>query len=76
MLHTSVICASAMLPFFLSDFLPTSKFAMLMILILTGAIIGDLLLLPAILVSPLGQFVGRRRIAPTNISSISKLEKP
>ena len=52
MLHTSIICTGSMLPFFFSDFVPTSKFALLMILILGGAIVGDLLLLPAILQSP------------------------
>lgn len=59
MLHTSVICTGSMLPFFFSDFLPTSKFALLMILILSGAILGDLILLPAILQSPLGRLVGK-----------------
>ena len=49
-----------MLPFFFSDFLPTSKFAMLMILILGGAIVGDLLLLPAMLQSPFGRWIGDR----------------
>lgn len=52
MLHTSIICTGSMLPFFFSDFVPTSKFALLMILILGGAIVGDLFLLPALLQSP------------------------
>ncbi|MEZ6138823.1 MAG: MMPL family transporter [Pirellulaceae bacterium] len=54
MFHTTLICSAAMLPFFFSDFLPTSKFALLMILILSGAIVGDLVLLPALLLSPVG----------------------
>ncbi len=58
MLHTSIICTGSMLPFFFSDFLPTSKFALLMILILSGAIVGDLILLPAILQCPLGRSIG------------------
>lgn len=57
MLHTSIICTGSMLPFFFSDFVPTSKFALLMILILGGAIVGDLLLLPAILQS---RFFGKK----------------
>ena len=57
MLHTTLICAGSMLPFFLSDFLPTSKFALLMILILAGAILGDLLLLPALLQARWQRFV-------------------
>ncbi len=58
MLQTTLICSAAMAPFFFSDFLPTSKFALLMILILSGAIVGDLLLLPAILQSPWGRRIG------------------
>ncbi|MCC7339420.1 MAG: MMPL family transporter [Pirellulaceae bacterium] len=57
MLHTSIICTGSMLPFFFCDFVPTSKFALLMILILGGAIVGDLLLLPAILQS---RYFGQR----------------
>jgi hypothetical protein len=59
MLHTTLICTAAMLPFLFCDFLPTSKFALLMILILSGAIVGDLVLLPALLLSPL-----TRRLRP------------
>ncbi len=54
MLHTTLISASAMLPFFFTAFEPTSKFALLMILILSAAIIGDLVLLPALLLSRFG----------------------
>ena len=61
MLHTTLICTGAMLPFFFSDFLPTSKFALLMILILSGAILGDLILLPALLQGPLGKWIGKKR---------------
>ncbi|GAB5406944.1 MAG: MMPL family transporter [Aureliella sp.] len=60
MLHTTVICTAAMAPFLLCDFVPTSKFALLMILTLSGAILGDLILLPALLLSPLGRLVGKR----------------
>lgn len=56
--HTTLICTAAMSPFFLSEFLPTSKFAALMVLILLGAIVGDLLLLPALLQSPFGRWIG------------------
>ncbi len=63
MLHTTIISTGSMLPFFFSSFLPTSKFALLMILILTGAIIGDLVLLPALLQSSLGKWLGRGKTA-------------
>lgn len=61
MLHTSIICTGAMLPFLFCEFLPTSKFALLMILTLSGAILGDLILLPALLLSPLGTLVSKRK---------------
>ncbi|MEM8733225.1 MAG: MMPL family transporter, partial [Planctomycetota bacterium] len=61
-IHTTLICTAAMAPFFLSDFLPTSKFALLMILILAGAIIGDLILLPAFLQSPFGSWIGNQNL--------------
>jgi uncharacterized protein len=55
MLHTTLICCSAMLPFFFSTFEPTKKFALLMMLILLSAILADLLYLPALLQSRLGR---------------------
>ncbi|HBE70556.1 MAG TPA: hypothetical protein DDW52_20615 [Planctomycetaceae bacterium] len=61
MLNTTFICTASMLPFLFSEFLPTSKFALLMILMLLGAIIGDLIMLPAILLSPLGKFIGQTK---------------
>ncbi len=67
MLHTTVICTGAMAPFLFCDFIPTSKFALLMILTLFGAILGDLILLPALLLSPIGKLVGK----PTALSEKS-----
>ncbi len=66
MLHTTWICAASMLPFFFSDFLPTSKFASLLILILLGAIAADLVVLPALLLTPLGRCLdgGKRLRSP------------
>jgi formate hydrogenlyase subunit 3/multisubunit Na+/H+ antiporter MnhD subunit len=40
--------------FALSTFVPTQRFGALMFTLLTGALIGNLLLLPAVLTSPLG----------------------
>jgi uncharacterized protein len=68
MLHTTLICAGSMLPFFFSDFLPTSKFALLLILILVGAILGDLILLPALLQSRLGSWIGQAPGAQRSIT--------
>ena len=56
MLQTSVICGFGMLPFMFSAFGPVSRFAGGMISLLAAALIGDLIILPAILASPLGRF--------------------
>jgi uncharacterized protein len=57
MLHTTLISCTAMLPFMFSEFIPTGQFAKLMVVMLVGAIFGDMVILPAILLSPLGRFV-------------------
>jgi len=62
MFHTTLICTGAMLPFLFCEFLPTGKFALLMILILTGALLSDLILLPGILCSSMGRWLGGRQL--------------
>ena len=57
MIHTTLISCVSMAPFLLAEFLPTQQFAELMIVMLSIAIIGDLILLPALLLSPLGSFI-------------------
>ncbi len=46
--------------FALSQFTPTQRFGYLMVTLLTSALVGNLLLLPALLASPLGGLFGRR----------------
>lgn len=60
MIHTSVISCIAMAPFLFAEFLPTQQFAKLMIVMLSFAVIGDLILLPALLLSSIGTFVVAR----------------
>ncbi|MEZ6044142.1 MAG: MMPL family transporter [Planctomycetaceae bacterium] len=55
MMQTTLICGLGMLIFSLSDFVPTSRFAWMMLYLLSAALIGDLILLPALLLSPLGR---------------------
>jgi len=57
MIHTTLISCVSMMPFLLADFIPTQQFAKLMIVMLSGTILGDLVLLPALLLSPLGKMV-------------------
>jgi len=55
MIHTMLISCCSMLPFLLAEFNPTRQFAMLMIAMMSSSILGDLVLLPALLLSPLGR---------------------
>jgi hypothetical protein len=55
MIHTTLVCACALLVFSLSSFMPIRRFAWLMASLLFVALLGDLILLPAILVSPIGK---------------------
>lgn len=55
MVHTMLISCCSMLPFLLAEFNPTKQFATLMIAMMSSSILGDLVLLPALLLSPLGR---------------------
>lgn len=59
MIDTSLICCFGVAPFLLSVFMPTFNFAMLLIVMLLAAIVGDLILLPALLAGPLGILLQR-----------------
>ncbi len=65
MMHTTLISCVSMMPFLLADFIPTQQFAKLMIVMLSGAIVGDLVLLPALLLSPLGTVIKASRAVAT-----------
>ncbi|QDT41897.1 MMPL family protein [Gimesia alba] len=56
MIQTSLICGLGLLVFAFSNFVPTSRFAWMMFGLLFMAILGDLIVLPALLLSPLGRF--------------------
>jgi len=63
MIHTTVVCGFSLLVYALSDFLPTRRFAYLMFAMLAVALVGVLVLLPAMMASPVGHFfspAGRR----------------
>jgi predicted RND superfamily exporter protein len=54
--QTTIICGVGMLVFGLSGFVPVSRFAILLCIILVTSLIGAVVALPAILFSPLGRF--------------------
>ena len=65
MLLSSLICGLAPLVFYFSDFLPASRFALMMLLLLAIAVVGDLVLLPALVVGPAGKLFERQYRRPT-----------
>lgn len=55
MIQTSLVCGLGLLMFSLSSFVPIARFAWLMFALLTVALVCDLILLPAMLIGPLGR---------------------
>lgn len=54
MIDTSLICGLGVTPFLFGVFMPTAKFAALLMVMLMTALPGDLILLPAMLAGPVG----------------------
>lgn len=63
MLQTSVICGLGLLVFVVSPFAPVSRFARVMSTLLMLALLGDLVLLPSLLVGPLGRWFEPRHMS-------------
>ena len=61
MVQATLICGGGMLIFVFSNFLPISRFAWMMAILLTIALFGDLALFPALLNGPVGRFFSPRR---------------
>ena len=59
-LQTAVICGIGMLVFTASGFAPTRRFAWMLAVLVALALVGDLLVLPALLAGPLGRLVSGR----------------
>lgn len=60
MTQTTIIAGLGLAVFAASTFTPTQQFGYLMITMLSAALIGDLLLLPALLAGPVGAFFSNR----------------
>jgi uncharacterized protein len=54
MVQTSIICGLGLLTYALSSFVPVARFSWVMVAMLTSALLADLLIFPAMLLSPLG----------------------
>ena len=59
MFQTTLVCGLSLMAYWFSDFVPTSRFALLMFGLLTAALAGDVLLLPALMCSSLGRLLSR-----------------
>lgn len=59
MVHTTLVCGLSLLVYAMSDFVPTRHFAYLMFGLLVMALLGDLLLLPALMVSRIGYLLSK-----------------
>jgi hypothetical protein len=70
MVQTSLICGLSLLLFAFSGFVPASRFGVLMCMMLLSALLGDLILLPALLIGP----AGRRFARPTATCDESRRE--
>jgi predicted RND superfamily exporter protein len=64
MIQTSAICGFGLLVFSLSPFGPISRFGWMMCSMLAAALVGDLVVLPAILVGPLGRMFRPYEVTP------------
>ncbi|MEM9412470.1 MAG: hypothetical protein AAGA30_15255, partial [Planctomycetota bacterium] len=60
MIDTTLICGFGVAAFMFTDFMPTVRFSRLLFILLMAALIGDLVLLPAILAGPLGKLFRQR----------------
>jgi len=77
MIHTTFICGLGLMVFGFSDFIPTQRFAWMMLALLTTALIGDLLFLPAMLMQPFAKhlqfakegFTDKLGIRPSTLST-------
>jgi uncharacterized protein len=72
MLQTTIIGGLGLAVFATSTFTPTQQFGYLMVSMLGAALVGDLLLLPALLAGPLGYYFGGK--APT--MNVARLAEP
>ncbi len=58
--------------FALSSFVPTFRFGMLMLLLLTAGLFGNLLFLPALLAGPIGRWIARVPLALASLVHVSE----
>ncbi|MBP86440.1 MAG: hypothetical protein CMJ64_06965 [Planctomycetaceae bacterium] len=77
MTQTTLIGGLGLAVFALSTFTPTQRFGVMMVTLLAAALVGDLVLLPALLAGPLGRFfaVSEKKTAEPPVSEEKIVEK-
>ncbi len=76
LVQATVICALGIHFLGYSDFLPTARFGWLIAAMLTLALFGDLVLLPALLVGPLGRLFVRGRANDAYSDTLADEDSP
>jgi predicted RND superfamily exporter protein len=81
MTQTTLIAGLGLAVFALSTFTPTQRFGVMMLTLLTAALVGDLVMLPAMLASPLGRIFepklsSKRKQASDSASDSNPVEEP
>jgi predicted RND superfamily exporter protein len=56
LLQTALVCGIGILAFTASSFAPTQRFAWMLALLVAAAVVGDLVVLPALLATRLGRW--------------------
>ncbi len=74
MTQTTIIGGLGLFVFALSTFTPTQRFGTLMLVMLAAALVGDLVMLPALLAGPLGRFFKPRLDADGNPVKSTRIE--
>lgn len=70
MVQTTLVAGLGLAVFSVSTFTPTKQFGYLMVTILAAALVGDLILLPALLVGPIGALFRATRRASDDLSEL------
>ena len=75
MFQTTMVAGVGLSVFALSSFTPTQQFGYLMVTMLSAALLGDLLVLPAILAGPVGKFFSGR-LSKSAEETVGETPKP
>ena len=76
MLNTTLICGAGLSVFAASEFIPARQFAIAIVLLLGLALVCDLILLPALILGPFGEFFDRKPTAEGRQDNLAEESRP